>query len=228
MKIAVIGSGISGLGAAWLLSRTHDVTVFEANTYVGGHTHTHEVALGTRTYRVDSGFIVCNPDHYPHFFRMLGELGVDTQPTTMSFALRNERSGLECNATDVNRLFVQRRNLVSPRFWSMVRGILRFYREAPALLELADAGPDLGDYLEANGYSDAFRDDHLLPMASALWSSPSAQILKFPAKYLVAFMANHQMMVTGDRKPWREVHPADVDAGAQRAARHRRCHAATR
>ena len=205
MKIAVIGSGISGLGAAWLLSRTHDVTVFEANTYVGGHTHTHEVALGTRTYRVDSGFIVCNPDHYPHFFRMLGELGVDTQPTTMSFALRNERSGLEYNATDLNRLFVQRRNLVSPRFWSMVRGILRFYREAPALLELADAGPDLGDYLEANGYSAAFRDDHLLPMASALWSSPSAQILKFPAKYLVAFMANHQMMVTGDRKPWRVV-----------------------
>jgi hypothetical protein len=225
MKIAVIGSGISGLGAAWLLSRTHDVTVFEANTYVGGHTHTHEVELGTRTYRVDSGFIVCNPDHYPHFFRMLGELGVDTQPTTMSFALRNERSGLEYNATDLNRLFVQRRNLVSPRFWSMVRGILRFYREAPALLELADAGPDLGDYLEANGYSAAFRDDHLLPMASALWSSPSAQILKFPAKYLVAFMANHQMMVTGDRKPWRVVRDGS-NSYVKRHARQRVVHPA--
>ena len=205
MKIAVVGSGISGLGAAWLLSREHEVTVFEANDYAGGHTHTHDIELGGSHYRVDTGFIVCNPDHYPHFFRMLGELGVQTQDTTMSFAVRNERSGLEYNATDLDRLFVQRRNLVSPRFWSMVRGILKFYREAPALLDRPDQGPDLGDYLDANGYSAAFRDDHLVPMASALWSSPSAQILKFPAKYLVAFMANHQMMVTGDRKPWRVV-----------------------
>ena len=205
MKIAVVGSGISGLGAAWLLSREHEVTVFEANDYAGGHTHTHDIELGGRHYRVDTGFIVCNPDHYPHFFRMLGELGVQTQDTTMSFAVRNERSDLEYNATDLDRLFVQRRNLVSPRFWSMVRGILKFYREAPALLDRPDQGPDLGDYLDANGYSAAFRDDHLVPMASALWSSPSAQILKFPAKYLVAFMANHRMMVTGDRKPWRVV-----------------------
>lgn len=205
MKIAVIGSGISGLGAAWLLSREHEVTVFEASDYVGGHTHTHDIDLGGRRYRVDTGFIVCNPDHYPNFFRMLDELGVETQDTTMSFAVRNERSGLEYNATDLNRLFVQRRNLVSPRFWSMVRGILKFYREAPALLDLQGEGPDLGDYLDANGYSAAFRDDHLVPMASALWSSPSQQILKFPAKYLVAFMANHQMMVTRDRKPWRVV-----------------------
>lgn len=203
MKIAVVGSGISGLGAAWLLSREHAVTVFEANDHVGGHTHTHDIELGGRNYRVDTGFIVCNPDHYPNFFRMLGELGVEVQDTTMSFAVRNERSGLEYNATDLDRLFVQRRNLVSPRFWSMVRGILKFYREAPTLLDLPGQGPDLGDYLETNGYSAAFRDDHLVPMASALWSSPSAQILKFPAKYLVAFMANHQMMVTGDRKPWR-------------------------
>lgn len=205
MKIAVVGSGISGLGAAWLLSREHEVTVFEANDYAGGHTHTHDIELGGSHYRVDTGFIVCNPDHYPHFFRMLGELGVQTQDTTMSFAVRNERSGLEYNATDLDRLFVQRRNLVSPRFWSMVRDILRFYREAPALLELPDAGPELGVYLEANGYGTAFRDDHLVPMASALWSSPSQQILKFPAKYLVAFMANHQMLVTRDRKPWRVV-----------------------
>ena len=203
MKIAVVGSGISGLGAAWLLSREHEVSVFEANDYVGGHTHTHEIALGDASYRVDTGFIVCNPDHYPNFFRMLGELGVETQDTTMSFAVRNERSGLEYNATDLDRLFIQRRNLLTPRFWSMVRGILRFYREAPALLDLPGEGPDLGDYLDANGYGEAFRDDHLVPMASALWSSPSAQILKFPAKYLVAFMANHQMMVTRDRKPWR-------------------------
>ena len=106
MKIAVVGSGISGLGAAWLLSREHEVTVFESNDYVGGHTHTHDITLGDRHYRVDTGFIVCNPDHYPHFFRMLGELGVETQDTTMSFAVRHERSDLEYNATDLDRLFV--------------------------------------------------------------------------------------------------------------------------
>ena len=203
MKIAIVGSGISGLGAAWLLSREHEVTVFEANDHVGGHTHTHDIELDGATHRVDTGFIVCNPEHYPHFFRMLGELGVATQETTMSFAVRNERSGLEYNAASLDRLFVQRRNLLSPRFWSMLRDLLRFYREAPALLERADDGPDLGEYLLEHGYGDAFRDEHLVPMASALWSSPSAQILKFPAKYLVAFMANHQMLVAGARKPWR-------------------------
>jgi len=203
MKIAIVGSGIGGLAAAWLLSREHEVTVFEANDHVGGHTHTHAIDLDGERYRVDTGFIVCNPAHYPHFFRMLGELGVETQETTMSFAVRNERSGLEYNASNLDRLFVQRRNLLSPRFWSMLRDLLRFYREAPALLERADDGPDLGDYLLEHGYGEAFRDEHLVPMASALWSSPSAQILKFPAKYLVAFMANHRMLVAGARKPWR-------------------------
>ncbi|MCC6559903.1 MAG: FAD-dependent oxidoreductase [Xanthomonadales bacterium] len=205
MKIAIVGSGISGLGAAWLLAREHEVTVFEANDHVGGHTHTHDIELDGARHRVDTGFIVCNPEHYPHFFRMLGELGVATQETTMGFAVRNERSGLEYNASSLDRLFVQRRNLLSPRFWSMLRDLLRFYREAPALLERTDDGPDLGDYLLEHGYGDAFRDEHLVPMASALWSSPSAQILKFPAKYLVAFMANHQMLVAGARKPWRVV-----------------------
>lgn len=205
MRIAIIGSGISGLGAAWLLAPQHDVTLFEANDYLGGHTHTHDLQLGENSYRVDSGFIVCNPDHYPHFMRFLKALDVATQPTTMSFALRNERSGLEYNATRLNTLFCQRRNLISPRFWGMVRDILRFYREAPALLDADDIGPDLGSYLSENRYSDAFRDDHLLPMASALWSSPSQQILNFPARYLVQFMANHCMLQTDDRPSWRVV-----------------------
>ncbi len=205
MRIAIIGSGISGLGAAWMLARRHDVTVFETNDYAGGHTHTHDIALADKTYRVDSGFIVCNPDHYPNFMRFLRELDVATQETTMSFALRNERSGLEYNATRLNTLFCQRRNLISPRFWGMVRDILRFYREAPALLQGDHAGPGLGEYLEQNRYSAAFRDDHLIPMASALWSSPAQQILQFPARYLVQFMANHHMLQTSDRPPWRVV-----------------------
>lgn len=205
MRIAIIGSGISGLGAAWLLARQHDVVVFEASDYAGGHTHTHDIQLGGRDYRIDTGFIVCNPEHYPQFMRFLADLDVATQETTMSFALSNERSGLEYNATRLNTLFCQRRNLVSPRFWRMVRDIVRFYREAPALLATPGPGPSLGDYLVQQGYSDIFRDDHLVPMASALWSSPARRILDFPARYLVQFMANHCMLQTSGRPSWRVV-----------------------
>jgi predicted NAD/FAD-binding protein len=205
MQIAVVGSGIAGLASAWLLSREHEVTLYEANDYLGGHTHTHDVEIGGRGYAVDTGFIVFNPPHYPLLHKLFDELDVASQPTTMSFAVKNERSGLEYNATDLPGLFCQRRNLASPRFWRMLRDIARFYHEAPALLEHTDAGPDLGEYLAANRYSDAFRDDHLVPMASALWSSPSAQILKFPAKYLVRFMANHQMLQVRGRPQWRVV-----------------------
>jgi predicted NAD/FAD-binding protein len=205
MRIAVIGSGISGLASAWLLARQHDVTLFEANDYLGGHTHTHAIELEGKSFAVDTGFIVFNPPHYPLLHKFFDELGVATQPTTMSFAVKNERSGLEYNATDLGGLFCQRRNLVSPRFLRMLRDIFRFYREASALLDGSGAGPELGEYLAVQRYSDAFRDDHLVPMASALWSSPSAQILQFPAKYLVQFMANHQMLQARDRPQWRVV-----------------------
>ncbi len=123
MKIAVVGSGIAGLASAWLLSRTHDVTLFEANDYLGGHTHTHDIALQGRQYAVDTGFIVHNPVHYPLLTRLFDELGVASQPTTMSFSVRNEASGLEYNATNLDALFCQRRNLLSPRFWGMLRDI---------------------------------------------------------------------------------------------------------
>lgn len=205
MRIAVVGSGIAGLASAWLLSREHEVTLYEANDHLGGHTHTHDVEIGGRGYAVDTGFIVFNPPHYPLLNRMFDELGVESQPTTMSFALKNERSGLEYNATNLPGLFCQRRNFVSPRFWRMLRDLRRFYRKAPALLDEAGDGPTLGNYLSAHGYSDAFANDHLIPMASALWSSPSAQILKFPAKYLVQFMANHQMLQVAGRPQWRVV-----------------------
>jgi uncharacterized protein len=205
MRIAVIGSGISGLACAWLLSREHAVTLFEANDYLGGHTHTHEVEQRGRRYAVDSGFIVYNPRHYPLLTGLFAELGVASQPTTMSFSVRSEASGLEYNASALNSLFCQRRNLLSPRFLGMVRDLLRFYREAPALLRGTDEGPTLGAYLEERGYGAAFRDEHLVPMASALWSSPSAQILAFPARYLVQFMANHRMLQVDGRPEWRVV-----------------------
>ena len=179
MRIAVVGSGIAGLASAWLLSREHEVILFEADARLGGHTHTHEVELHGRPYAVDSGFIVFNPHNYPLLTRLFADLGVASQATTMSFAVHDERNGLEYNATNLDALFCQRRNLLSPRFYGMLRDLFRFYREAPALLDAADAGPTLGDYLDAGGYGALFREDHLIPMASALWSSPSAQILAF-------------------------------------------------
>jgi predicted NAD/FAD-binding protein len=205
MRIAVIGSGISGLASSWLLSREHDVTLYEASDYLGGHTHTHDVELGGRRYAVDTGFIVFNLRNYPHLSKLFAELGVESQPSTMSFALRNERSGLEYNASSLDGLFCQRRNLVSPRFLRMLRDIARFYREAPSLLELEGDGPALGEYLQRERYSAAFRDDHIVPMASALWSSPSSAVLTFPAKYLVRFMANHHMLQASGRPQWRVV-----------------------
>ncbi len=205
MRIAVIGSGIAGLASAWLLSRRHEVVLFEANDYLGGHTHTHKVEQQGREYAVDTGFIVHNRAHYPLLTQLLAELGVPTQPTSMSFSVHNAANGLQYNATSLDGLFCQRRNLVSPRFWGMLRDLRRFYRHAPALLRQTGPGPSLGEYLAENGYGSTFRDEHLVPMASALWSSPPGQILAFPARYLVQFMANHQMLQISDRPEWRVI-----------------------
>ncbi|PRH82697.1 NAD(P)/FAD-dependent oxidoreductase [Arenimonas caeni] len=205
MRIAVVGSGIAGLGAAWLLSREHEVVLFERESRLGGHTHTHRVEQAGRSYSVDSGFIVFNPGNYPLLTRLFDQLGVPSQPTTMSFSVHDAGNGLEYNATDLDGLFCQRRNLVSPRFWRMVGDIRRFYREAPALLDGPGDGPSLGDHLREGGYSELFVRDHLVPMASALWSSPSETIEAFPARYLVRFMANHHMLQLSDRPQWRVV-----------------------
>jgi len=205
MKIAIVGSGIAGLGAAWLLSRHHEVVLFEGQDRLGGHTHTHRVIQQGREYSIDTGFIVFNPENYPLLTRMFDELGVPSQPTTMGFSVHDGASGLEYNATNLNAMFCQRRNLLSPAFLRMVGEILRFYRECPALLDEAGDGPTLGDYLSSNGYSQLFVHDHLVPMACALWSSPSGRILDFPAKYLVRFMANHRMLQVEGRPGWRVV-----------------------
>ncbi len=209
MRIAVVGSGIAGLASAWLLARKHEVVLFEAGRYLGGHTHTHDIELDGQNFRVDTGFIVHNPANYPLLTRMFDELGVRTKPTTMSFSVHgdavNGRDALEYNATSLDTLFCQRRNIVSPRFWGMLRDLRRFYRMAPALLESNDPGPALGDYLDNNGFGAMFRDHHLVPMASALWSSPSAQVLSFPARYLAQFMANHHMLQISNRPEWRVV-----------------------
>lgn len=204
-RVAVVGSGIAGMGAAWLLSRRHEVVLFEANDYLGGHTHTHDIELGGKTYAVDSGFIVFNHAHYPLLTRMFKELGVASQPTTMSFSVHDQANGLEYNAGTLRGLFAQPSNLVNPRFWRMLGDLFRFYRQAPSVLKQAAPGPTLGEYLDSHGYSDAFRDDHIVPMASALWSSPANKILDFPMRHLVGFMSNHHMLQLVGRPEWRVV-----------------------
>ena len=205
MRIAVIGSGIAGLASAWWLSQRHEVTLFEANDYFGGHTHTHLVQVDGRLQSVDTGFIVFNPQNYPLLTALFDELGVASQPTTMSFSVHSERSGVEYNATSLDTLFCQRRNLLSPRFWGMLRDLRRFYRQAPALLRSGEEGPSLGEFLDEGRYGGAFIQEHLLPMASALWSAPIASLAHFPARYLVQFMANHQMLQVSGRPQWRVV-----------------------
>lgn len=205
MRIAIIGSGIAGLTSAYVLSQAHDVTVLESGDYVGGHTHTHRIERFGRRYDVDSGFIVCNERTYPNFLALLARLGVPTQPTTMSFSVRDERSGLEYNGTDLNRLFAQRRNLVRPSFLRMVIDILRFYRDAPALLDAGDDAVSLGAYLAAGRYSRAFVEQHLIPMGAAVWSADPDRMFEFPARYFVQFFANHGFLTVRDRPQWRVV-----------------------
>ncbi|MGD7034253.1 NAD(P)/FAD-dependent oxidoreductase [Methylotuvimicrobium buryatense] len=205
MKIAIVGSGISGIYTAHYLDKQHEVTIYEANTYLGGHTDTHNIVLHDRQFAVDTGFIVFNEHNYIHFCRFLNELGVASQPSDMSFSVADAKTGLEYNATTIDKLFCQRRNLFSPRFYRMIADIFRFYREAPALLKSGDDTLTLGEYLQQNRYSEAFIDDHILPMACALWSGPPESLKNFPARYFVAFMNNHRMLKIDDRPLWRTV-----------------------
>jgi hypothetical protein len=204
LKIAVIGTGISGLSAAWLLTQRHDVTVYERASRPGGHSNTVEVRAADRTIPVDTGFIVYNPKNYPNLTAMFDHFGVATKPSDMSFGVSLDRGRLEYAGTDLLGLFAQRRNLLRPRFLSMLRDLLRFYREAPAAA-LANPSITLGDYLHAGGYGDAFCRDHLLPMAAAIWSAPPEAMLAYPAAAFIRFHANHGLLQIADRPEWRTV-----------------------
>ncbi|MCU9949290.1 NAD(P)/FAD-dependent oxidoreductase [Pseudomonas sp. PDM13] len=207
MRVAIIGSGISGLTCAWLLSRRHDIQLFEASDWIGGHTHTVDVQLGGRDYAVDTGFIVFNDWTYPNFIRLLDRLGVASQPTEMSFSVHDPASGLEYNGNNLNSLFAQRRNLLSPGFWGMLREILRFNREAQADLEAGriSAAITLGDYLQLGGYGARFRDHYLVPMGAAIWSMPLDDMLAFPLQFFVRFFKNHGLLSVSHRPQWRVV-----------------------
>ena len=205
MKIAVVGAGISGLVAAHHLHPEHDITVYEANDYVGGHTSTHRVDLADETHWVDTGFIVYNDRNYPNFEPLLAELGVETQPSHMSFSVSDDTGSFEYASTP-RGLFAQRSHLADRRFLRMVRDLIRFNREAPALLELGPGeGPSLREFLREGGYADWFVQRLIVPQASAVWSADPAQMWSFPAGFLARFFANHGMLGFRDRPQWRTV-----------------------
>lgn len=202
LKIAVVGSGISGLSAAWLLSKKHDVTLYEKDDRPGGHSNTVD-AGGTP---VDTGFIVYNTRTYPNLCALFDYLGVETAPTDMSFGASLDHGRVEYGGSDLASLCAQKRNLVRPGFWQMVRDILRFYREAPAALsDPQTASQSLGDYLALNRYSRAFINDHLLPMGAAIWSTPVDTMLSYPLAAFVRFCDNHGLLQLRDRPQWRTV-----------------------
>lgn len=205
LKIAIIGTGISGNYAAWKLAKEHDITVFEASSRPGGHTNTVEVDHDRQSLAVDTGFIVFNDVTYPNFLGLLEDLEVESQESTMSFSVRCERTGLEYNGTSFNALFAQRRNLVRPAFWRMLRDILRFNREAPSLLECDHEELTLNQYLLDRGYSRPFIEHYIVPMGAAIWSASPDGMGGVPAGFFVRFFHNHGLLSINDRPTWRVI-----------------------
>jgi predicted NAD/FAD-binding protein len=203
--LAIIGTGISGLGCAHFLHRDFDLTLFEQNDYIGGHTNTVDAAEpGTgRALPIDTGFMVFNYVTYPHLTRLFQELDVAVKPTSMSFSVRHADTGLEFAGTSVNHLFAQRRNLLRPRFWRMLSAINRFNSEAVAALDdPAVQKETLGDYVKRRGYGQDFFDLYLVPMSSAVWSTPPELMLAFPATSLLRFFHNHGFLGMHTQHPW--------------------------
>lgn len=205
MKIAIIGAGVAGNTIAWHLHNSHDITLFEADDHVGGHTHTHQIDAFGKKYSIDTGFIVYNDWTYPNFIEMLDQLAVETQPSNMSFSVRDEVSGLEYNGTSLNSLFAQRSNLFRPKFLWMIREILRFNKEAPLLLDEKNEDMSFGIYLKKNRYSDLFISHYIIPMGSAIWSADPNQMFEFPAKFFIRFFHNHGMLSVSNRPQWRVI-----------------------
>lgn len=204
-RIAVIGTGISGMSAAWLLSQKHDVTVYEAEERLGGHSNTVSVATPEGMIPVDTGFIVYNEKTYPNLTALFSHLSVATEPSQMSFAVSLADGQFEYAGGSLNGLFAQWSNVFRPRFWSMLNDLWRFYREAPRDLPSLDELSSLEQYLNAGAYSTAFRNDHLLPMASAIWSASPSVVLNYPAASFIRFHDNHGLLRIFNRPQWRTV-----------------------
>ena len=205
MKIAIVGSGIAGNVAARRLHPGNEITVYEAASHVGGHSHTHSLDIDGRRLEVDTGFIVFNDRTYPHFSALLNELGVASQASEMSFSVRNDAEDLEYNGTTVNSLFAQRRNILRPSFLAMVRDILKFNRQAPQLLLPGAGEMPLGELLDRRRYSRSFVEHYIIPMGAAIWSTSPGSMFSFPARFFVRFLMNHGMLTVNDRPQWRTV-----------------------
>ncbi|MBU6154474.1 MAG: FAD-dependent oxidoreductase [Bdellovibrionales bacterium] len=207
-RIAVVGSGISALTASHLLARAgHSIHLFEKESRLGGHTHTHEIQSASGRYSVDTGFIVFNDWTYPNFIKLMDSLGVQSQDSDMSFSVKVEENGLEYNGTSLNSLFAQRSNLLKPSFYGMIRDILRFNRESPQILESGhpDQSLSLKEYLQKHRYRDEFRNHYLIPMGAAIWSASKAQMEVMPIEFFVRFFKNHGMLSVDDRPVWRVI-----------------------
>jgi uncharacterized protein len=206
LRIAIVGAGISGLSAAWLLSRAHSVTVFDKAARPGGHSLTVDVPISGGSILVDMGFIVYNTPTYPNLTALFAHLGVATEPSPMSFGVSLEDGRFEYSGGTLVGLFAQRANVVSPRLWSMIAEVVRFYRMAPRhLAALEDSQQTLGAYLDAHRFGEAFRRDHLLPMAAAIWSAPADAMLEYPAEAFIRFFENHGLLKLSSRPVWRTV-----------------------
>lgn len=206
LRIAVVGAGIAGNVAAYHLHRAgHALTVYEADHRIGGHTHTHEIGIDGEAHRIDTGFIVFNDRTYPRFVSLLKALHVESQPSSMSFSVRDDVNDLEYNGTSLDGLFAQRRNLLRPRFLGMLAEILRFHRQAPALLAGDGDETTLGEYLDAHRFRASFVEHYLVPMGAAIWSTDPARMFAFPARFFVRFLHNHGMLSVNDRPVWRVI-----------------------
>lgn len=205
-NIAVVGSGIAGIASAWLLSRRHRVTLFEANDYFGGHTHTVDITLDGVTHAVDTGFLVCNDLTYPNLLALFAELGVPLHPSNMGFGVSIDDGRLEWAGESLGSVFAQKRNLFNPAHWAMLFDILRFNRNAQNYLQATRGGAaTLGDLLDEHRYGASFRNHYLLPMAAAIWSSAPGDTLKFPAATFLRFCLNHRLLQVNERPQWRTV-----------------------
>ncbi|TLU67381.1 FAD-dependent oxidoreductase [Thalassotalea litorea] len=203
-NIAIIGSGISGLTSGYLLSQKHRVTVFEKNDYIGGHTATKDVAVDGKEYIVDTGFIVFNDKTYPNFLKLIGQLGVNKKATEMSFSVHNRHTKMEYNGHNLDTLFAQRRNFFRPKFWQLIREILRFNKRCKQLYSSGDIPSDksLGDFLSEQGFSDYFSQHYILPMGAAIWSSSIEQMMEFQLDFFIRFFHNHGLLNIADRPQW--------------------------
>ena len=202
MRIAIIGSGISGLTAAYLLNHDHEITLYEANDHIGGHTHTHDIEIEGKIWAVDSGFIVYNERTYPNFIRILDELGVERKPTRMGFSVKSVSNDLEYAGHSLDGLFSQRRNLIRPSFWRMIKSILRFKKESEEQLNELPLDMTIGSFLEKNHYPSEFIEHFIIPMGAAIWSTMPNMMTEIPAVFFIRFFQNHGILAIKDKPTW--------------------------